>query len=74
MNNDDRPVVLELNEDLAKDIDVAISYAESSDLVPDSWIDNIIVLHIDTNKLDKSKFRIDQNVQDNEGDTLEYAG
>jgi ppGpp synthetase/RelA/SpoT-type nucleotidyltranferase len=59
---------------LAKDIDVAVSYAESSELVPDSWIDNIIVLHIDTNKLDKSKFRIDQNVQDNEGDTLEYKG
>lgn len=59
---------------LAKDIDVAGSYAESSDMVPDSYLDNIIVLHIDTNKLDKLKLSIDKNVQDNEGDTVEYAG
>ena len=59
---------------LAKDIDVAGSYAEASEMVPDSWIDNIIVLHIDTSKLDKSKLSIDKNVQNNEGDTLEYAG
>ena len=59
---------------LAKDIDVAGSYAESSEMVPDSWVDNIIVLHIDANKLDKSKLSTDQNVQDNKGDTLEYNG
>ena len=59
---------------LAKDIDVAGSYAESSEMVPDSWIDNIIVLHIDASKLDPSKLSIDRNVQDNEGDTLEYDG
>jgi hypothetical protein len=59
---------------LATDIDVAGSYAESSDVVPDNWIDNIVVLHIDTNKLDKSKLNIDRNVQDNIGDTLEYKG
>jgi len=59
---------------LATDPDVAASYAESSEMVPDSYIDNIIILHIDTNKLDKSKLSIDRNVQDNEGDTLEYAG
>lgn len=59
---------------LATDIDVAGSYAEASDMVPDSYLDNIIVLHIDTSKLDKSKLNIDKNVQDNEGDTLEYSG
>jgi RNA:NAD 2'-phosphotransferase (TPT1/KptA family) len=59
---------------LAKDIDVAASYAESSDMVPESYIDNIVVLHIDSNKLDKSKISIDKNVADNEGDTLEYEG
>ena len=59
---------------LAKDIDVAASYAESSDMVPESYIDNIVVLHIDSNKLDKSKISIDKNVKDNEGDTLEYEG
>jgi hypothetical protein len=59
---------------LAKDKDVAGSYAEASDMVPDSWLDNIVVLHIDANKLDRSKLSVDKNVQGNEGDTLEYAG
>ena len=59
---------------LATDPDVAASYAESSDMVPDSYLDNIIVLHIDTTKLDLTKLSIDKNVQDNEGDTLEYNG
>ena len=43
-------------------------------MVPESWLDNIIILKVDTNKLDKSKLFIDQNVQDNKGDTLEYRG
>lgn len=59
---------------LATDLDVAASYAESSDMVPDSYLDNIIVLHIDTSKLDSSKLSVDKNVQDNAGDTLEYSG
>jgi len=59
---------------LALDPYVAESYAESSEMVPDSWLDNIIILKVDTNKLDKSKLFIDQNIQDNEGDTLEYRG
>lgn len=59
---------------LAKDPEVALSYAESSDLVPEEWLDEIIILTIDSNKLDPEKLFIDQNVQDNEGDTLEYRG
>lgn len=59
---------------LAKDKDVAISYAETAEDVPESYFDNIIVLTIDVSKLDKSKLFIDRNVQDNEGDTLEYHG
>lgn len=59
---------------LATDPDVAASYAEASEMVPDSYIDNIIVLHIDTSKLDLTKLSVDKNVQDNAGDTLEYAG
>ncbi len=43
-------------------------------MVPESWLDNIIILKVDTSKLDKSKLFIDQNVQNNEGDTLEYRG
>jgi hypothetical protein len=57
---------------LAKDPDVAGSYAESSDAVPDSYIDNIILLKIDVSKLDQSKLFMDKNVQGNEGDTVEY--
>ena len=59
---------------LALDPYVAESYAEESEMVPESWLDNIIILKVDTSKLDKSKLFIDQNVQDNEGDTLEYRG
>ncbi len=59
---------------LAVDRDVAISYAETSDMVPDEWLDEIVVLKIPASKLDKSKLHIDRNVQDNEGDTLEYHG
>jgi DNA repair protein RadC len=59
---------------LAKDPFVAESYAEISENVPESYLDNIIILKIDTSQLDKSKLFIDANVQDNEGDTLEYRG
>jgi hypothetical protein len=59
---------------LALDPNVAESYAETSENVPDEWLDEIVVLKIDTAKLDKSKFRLDRNVQGNTGDTLEYDG
>ena len=59
---------------LAKDFEVVASYAESSEQIPDEWLDQIIVLTIDAKKLDSDKLFIDQNVQDNEGDTLEYRG
>ena len=59
---------------LAIEEDIAVSYAESSEMVPDSWLDQIIVLHIDSSKLDKNKLSVDKNVQDNVGDTLEYNG
>ena len=59
---------------LAKDLEVAASYAETSEVVPDDWLDEIIILTIDSNKLDSEKLFIDKNVQDNQGDTLEYRG
>ena len=63
---------------LAIDADVAYSYAEvgpdENEDIPESWIEQIIILVIDTEKLDDSKFYIDSNVLDNEGDTLEYHG
>ena len=58
---------------LATDPNVAESYAETSDVVPDEWLDQIVILKISTNGLE-NKIQIDRNVQDNEGDTLEYHG
>jgi hypothetical protein len=59
---------------LAIDPDVAESYAESSDMVKDEWLDDIVILKINTQLLDPTKFFIDRNVQDHAGDTLEYHG
>ena len=59
---------------LALDPDVAESYAETSDMVPDEWLDQIVMLKISTAGLDPNKFGIDSNVQDNAGDTIEYHG
>lgn len=53
--------------------EVAESYAETSDVVPEEWLDNIIILEIDTSKLDKSKLSSDSNVIDGDS-TLEYDG
>ena len=63
---------------LAIDPGVAESYAEASDMGWDQFETDegldVVTLEIDTRLLDKDKFRIDQNVLDNEGDTLEYSG
>jgi hypothetical protein len=63
---------------LALDANVAYSYADTvfdeNDDIPESWQDKIIVLVIDTENLDKTKFYLDSNVKDNEGDTIEYHG
>jgi hypothetical protein len=63
---------------LALDPNVAQSYAEvafdENEDLPESWEEKIIILVIDTEDLDKTKFHIDSNVLDNEGDTVEYHG
>lgn len=67
---------------LADDPDVAYSYAEISEWVEerdnyDDYVDNIVVLEVDTNKLDKSRFNIDSNVHledDETNSTWEYVG
>jgi pyrimidine deaminase RibD-like protein len=59
---------------LTLDPNVAESYAETSDMVPDEWLDSIVILKIATAGLDPNKFHIDSNVQDNTGDTVEYHG
>lgn len=57
---------------LSTDKDVAISYAEANENVPDDWLDSIVVITIEFDKLDPNYLEIDENVQDNEGVTLEY--
>jgi hypothetical protein len=59
---------------LARDPKVAISYAETAESVPEEWLDQIIVLQINKSKLNPKLLHMDQNVQDNTGDTLEYHG
>ena len=59
---------------LAVDPDVAESYAETNDVVSDDWLDQIIILKIDTSKLDKQKIKPDSNVRNDDNDTLEYHG
>lgn len=47
---------------LSTDEDNAYSYAETSEIVPEEWLDEIVVLKIDTSKLNKNKFDIDHNI------------
>lgn len=46
---------------LSKDLDNAISYAETSDEVPEEYLDQIVVLKIDPRYLDIDKLDIDHN-------------
>lgn len=67
---------------LADDPWVAESYAEESEWVyeqeePDVYLDNIVIIEVDSTKLDKKKLRVDKNVLlDNEENnaTWEYYG
>ena len=56
---------------LSSDPFVAESYAETSERVPEEWLDQIIVLKIRTSNLDSNKLFSDENVIDGQ-DTLEY--
>lgn len=57
---------------LSLDEDVAISYAEVNENVPDDWLDQIVVIEVDSDVLDLTQLIIDENVQDNDGTTVEY--
>ena len=48
---------------LATSKDIAKSYAETSDIVPEEWIDQIVVFKVDTDKLDLNQLSTDENVQ-----------
>lgn len=58
---------------LAKTFEEAEAFAEVSETVPDEWIDQIVVLRIETDKLDKSKLEEDPNVRDTEVMTFQYS-
>lgn len=56
---------------LSDDPNVAESYAETSDMVDENWINDIVILKIDTNHLDPQKIEKDDNNLN--GDTYQYA-
>jgi len=58
---------------LAKNFEEAEAFAEVSETVPDEWVDQIVVLKIDTDNLDKSKLAYDPNVRDTEVMTFVYS-
>lgn len=57
---------------LARDSEVARSYAEAAESVPEEWLDQIVLFKINLADLDPKLLHVDRNVQDNTGDTLEY--
>lgn len=58
---------------LHEDPDSAYSYAESSDNVPESWLDEIVLLQIPISALDLSKLKSDPNLIDAEGSYIYYG-
>ena len=60
---------------LANDPYVAESYAETSEMVDEDWLDQIVILKVDSKDLDLSKLQDDRNVRSDEpSDTFEYHG
>jgi len=54
----------------------AESYAETSDTIPEEWLDQIVILKIPKNKLNKKLLNVDKNVlqtDDEEAQTFEYS-
>ena len=63
----------------ATDPEIAYSYAESSEMVPDDWLDEIVVFECDIRNFDPDKLFVDENVLlDDDCDpneiTFEYHG
>jgi hypothetical protein len=59
---------------LSTDYNIAQSFAETSDSIPDEYFDEIIVLGIDRKQLDQKLLILDRNIQDNDGYSFEYRG
>lgn len=55
--------------------DVAASYAECADNIPESWEDdNIVVLAVNENNLNRNRFYKDPNIQGDDNSTIAYKG
>lgn len=62
---------------LAVDPDVAISFAESSDTVPEEYLDDIVLLGVDEDSLDMGLLEPDSNIILDDGEdpySFQYAG
>ena len=62
---------------LATEPELAIAFAESSESVPDEFLDNIVVLEVDSSELDIEKLFIDENIifdPDEDIYSFEYHG
>lgn len=60
---------------LAASLEVARSYAEATDAVPEDWLDHIVVLEVDARLLQPEQLMADPNVRDDApGQTFVYRG
>lgn len=58
----------------AKSADIAYSYAETSESVPEDWLDQIVVFECKIENFDLKKLFLDPNVIENDDATFEYHG
>ena len=58
---------------LTDNYDTAFSFAETSDTVPEKFLDEIVVLSTDSTNLDSDKLRKDENIRD-DIKSFEYKG
>lgn len=59
----------------ASDANVAASYVECADNIPESWEDdNIVVLAVNENNLNRNRFYKDPNIQGDDSSTVAYKG
>jgi len=59
---------------LATTKEVAESYADTTEEVPEEWLDQIVILEIYTKDLDILKLTNDRNVRNEDKSTFEYDG
>lgn len=58
----------------AKSPDIAFSYAETCEDVPEEWLSQIVVFSCDIHNFDLNKLFLDPNVIENDDATFEYHG